>query len=146
MIFLIVPSISSAVFFAASAARCARLRTSSATTANPAPASPARAASTAAFSASRFVWNAISSIVLTIFPVSSPIAEISAIDVTSDRIEAFDFPTLAPARSTSDFASPALSAFRFVIADISSIAEDVSSSDAACSEEPSASPCDEEDN
>ena len=52
---------------AASAERCARLRTSSATTANPMPASPARAASTAAFSARMLVWNAISSIVRMIF-------------------------------------------------------------------------------
>ncbi|MNT51954.1 hypothetical protein D3C72_1889470 [compost metagenome] len=38
--------------------RCARLRTSSATTANPRPASPARAASIAALSASRLVcWE-----------------------------------------------------------------------------------------
>ena len=42
--------------------RCARLRTSDATTAKPRPASPARAASTAALSASRLVWRAISSI------------------------------------------------------------------------------------
>ena len=49
------------VSLAASALRCARLRTSSATTANPLPASPARAASTAAFKASRFVWKAMSS-------------------------------------------------------------------------------------
>jgi hypothetical protein len=41
--------------------RCARLRTSVATTANPRPASPARAASTAALSASRLVCRAISS-------------------------------------------------------------------------------------
>src|SRR5436305_6633032 len=41
--------------------RCARLRTSEATTAKPRPCSPARAASTAALSASRLVWNAISS-------------------------------------------------------------------------------------
>jgi len=39
----------------------ARERTSVATTANPLPLSPARAASTPALSASRFVWNATSS-------------------------------------------------------------------------------------
>ena len=44
-----------AVSFALWALRHARLRTSSATTANPMPASPARAASTAALSASKFV-------------------------------------------------------------------------------------------
>ena len=42
--------------------RCARLRTSVATTAKPRPASPARAASTAALSARRLVCRAISSI------------------------------------------------------------------------------------
>ncbi|MCY1186543.1 hypothetical protein D9M73_274250 [compost metagenome] len=41
------------------AVRWARLRTSSATTANPRPASPARAASMAALSASRLVCSAI---------------------------------------------------------------------------------------
>ena len=40
--------------------RSASLRTSEATTAKPLPCSPARAASTAAFSASRSVWRAIS--------------------------------------------------------------------------------------
>ena len=46
---------------AAALERWARVRTSEATTAKPLPASPARAASTAALSASRLVWNAISS-------------------------------------------------------------------------------------
>src|ERR1039458_5620318 len=64
-------SIFSALSFAASAQRCASLRTSSATTANPSPASPALAASIAAFSANRLVWKAISSMVLTILPTSS---------------------------------------------------------------------------
>ena len=54
--------ISSLISFAAVAERPARLRTSVATTAKPRPCSPARAASTAAFSASRLVWKAISSI------------------------------------------------------------------------------------
>ncbi len=60
---------SAAVSRAASADRMARLRTSSATTANPLPASPARAASTAAFRARILVWKAISSIVLRILAV-----------------------------------------------------------------------------
>ena len=47
---------------AAVAERCARLRTSPATTAKPRPCSPARAASTAAFKARIFVWKAMPSI------------------------------------------------------------------------------------
>jgi len=81
--FFTVPSISSAVFFAASAALMARFLTSSATTANPAPASPALAASTAALSASKFVWKAISSMVLIIFDVSSLAFEISSMETMS---------------------------------------------------------------
>ncbi|GBU20127.1 hypothetical protein R80B4_00001 [Fibrobacteres bacterium R8-0-B4] len=69
--FLTDSSIISAVFLAASALSIARLRTSSATTANPLPASPARAASTAALRARRLVWKAMSSIVLMILAVLS---------------------------------------------------------------------------
>ncbi len=61
---------SDAVFLDASADLLAKLRTSSATTAKPLPAVPARAASTAAFSASIFVWKAISSMVLIILLIS----------------------------------------------------------------------------
>jgi len=53
--------ISALISLADSAARCASVRTSEATTAKPRPDSPARAASTPAFSASRLVWKAISS-------------------------------------------------------------------------------------
>jgi hypothetical protein len=49
------------ISLAASALRCARLRTSVATTAKPRPCSPARAASTAAFSARMLVWKAMPS-------------------------------------------------------------------------------------
>ncbi len=56
--------ISVLISLAAVAERPARLRTSEATTAKPRPCSPARAASTAALSASRFVWKAMSSITL----------------------------------------------------------------------------------
>ena len=75
-------SISPAVSFAACAERCARLRTSSATTANPIPASPARAASTAAFNARMLVWNAISSIALMVFATLLPDSLIAAIEPT----------------------------------------------------------------
>ncbi|HZO30782.1 MAG TPA: hypothetical protein VFH48_32845 [Chloroflexota bacterium] len=50
----------------------ASLRTSSATTAKPRPCSPALAASMAAFSASRLVCSAMSSIVSTTAPIRSP--------------------------------------------------------------------------
>ena len=56
--------IRSLISFAACDDRCARLRTSEATTAKPRPASPARAASTAALSASKLVCRAISSMTL----------------------------------------------------------------------------------
>ncbi len=59
---LLLLVIRSLMSFAACDERCARLRTSDATTAKPRPASPARAASTAAFSASKLVCRAISSI------------------------------------------------------------------------------------
>ena len=49
------------ISLAAAAERCARLRTSLATTAKPRPCSPARAASTAAFNARMLVWKAMPS-------------------------------------------------------------------------------------
>ncbi|MCW0415171.1 hypothetical protein NB689_000925 [Xanthomonas sacchari] len=55
-------SISVLISLAALAERCARVRTSLATTANPRPCSPARAASTAALSARILVWKAMPSI------------------------------------------------------------------------------------
>ena len=126
------------VFRAASAARRARFRTSSATTANPAPASPARAASTAAFRASRFVWKAISSIVLMIFPVSSLVLVISAIAPAISFICRSTFSTISFVSCIIALAWLALSAFCFVIEAISSREEEVSSRDDACSDAPSA--------
>ncbi len=64
--------------------RCARLRTSDATTAKPRPASPARAASTAALSASRLVCRAISSITPMMSEILRDDSSIRAIAV--DRI------------------------------------------------------------
>ena len=74
---------SSVVLRAASPERVASARTSCATTANPRPASPARAASTAALSASRLVWNAISSITRTIWPISRAARSISPMECSS---------------------------------------------------------------
>jgi PAS domain S-box-containing protein len=70
------------VSLAAWAQRCARLRTSSATTAKPMPASPARAASTAAFSARMLVWKAISSMTLMILEILSLCVLISPMATT----------------------------------------------------------------
>ena len=62
-------SIKPLISLAAEAERCARLRTSEATTAKPRPCSPARAASTAALSARIFVWKAMPSITLIMSPI-----------------------------------------------------------------------------
>ena len=71
------------ISFTASAERCASARTSVATTAKPRPASPARAASTPAFSASRLVWNAISSITPMMLEICLDEASIPLIAVTA---------------------------------------------------------------
>ncbi|VWC15713.1 hypothetical protein BUB20358_05547 [Burkholderia ubonensis] len=125
--------ISSLISFAALDARCARLRTSPATTAKPRPCSPARAASTAAFSARMLVWNAM----LSISPVMSAIFDelvLISVIVTSIRCT-----TSLPLSATSDalaasvVAWRALSEFCLTVAVSSSMLAAVSSSDAACS-------------
>ena len=68
---------------AASTERWASARTSVATTAKPRPASPARAASTPAFSASRLVWKAISSITPMIWLICRDEASIALIALTA---------------------------------------------------------------
>ena len=127
------------MFFAAPAALMARFLTSSATTANPAPASPALAASTAALSARRLVWKAISSMVLIILDVSALALEMSAIDSVSRDMDWFAFATTCLVSAMRAFAWIAWSAFCRVIEDISSSEEEVSSMDAACCDAPSAS-------
>jgi len=131
-------SIRPAVFFAASADRIARLRTSSATTANPRPASPARAASTAALSASRFVWNAISSIVFTIFAVASELDWIFSMAPVSRSMLCNPSPAVDRAESARPRASPACSAFDCVREAISCRLLEISSMEAACSLAPCA--------
>src|SRR5436190_2864860 len=76
--------INALISLAAAADRCARLRTSAATTANPRPCSPARAASTAAFRARRLVWNAISSMTEMISAIRSDDRVISSIEATAE--------------------------------------------------------------
>ncbi len=80
--------ISALMSLAASAERCARPRTSEATTAKPRPASPARAASTPALSASRLVWKAISSITPMIWLICCAERWISPIAATASRTTA----------------------------------------------------------
>ena len=82
-IFITESWMSALISLAASALRCARLRTSAATTAKPRPCSPARAASTAALRASRFVWNAMSSITAMISAIFRAARVISCIAVTA---------------------------------------------------------------
>ena len=68
--------ISAWISLAASALRCARSRTSAATTAKPRPWSPARAASTAAFRARMLVWKAMPSTAPRISPTRRALASI----------------------------------------------------------------------
>ncbi len=103
-VFECVSSISVVVSRAACAARCARLRTSSATTAKPAPASPARAASTAAFSARMLVWNAISSIVLMMRETRLLASRMPSIDVSIAASARVDSSTRDETASISDAA------------------------------------------
>ena len=85
--------ISALISCAAVAERCARLRTSVATTAKPRPCSPARAASTAALSARILVWKAMPSMTLmmsAIFldEVSMPLIVVTTWFTTSPPCEA----------------------------------------------------------
>src|SRR5271156_2726308 len=114
------PSISAAVVLAASADRIARFRTSSATTANPLPASPARAASTAALRARRFVWNAISSIVLMILAVLTALFWMSAMAAFILPIAALPLSAAVLASDDTAAACWVVSAFFLVIELISS--------------------------
>ena len=121
------------ISFAAVALRCARFRTSAATTANPRPCSPARAASTAAFSASRFVWNAISSIVVMMSAIFFDDWLISSIAPTACATTCPPFSATSRDPIASWLACRALSAFCFTVAVISSSDAAVSSRLDACS-------------
>ena len=134
-------SISTAVFWEASADLLARFLTSSATTANPLPALPALAASTAAFSARIFVWNAISSIVLMIFPISPEDVLISDIAASISCILRLLSPASSPTSTDFLLASWAPSALRLIFVEISLIVAASSSTEEACSVAPWESAC-----
>ncbi|MNL34723.1 hypothetical protein D3C87_1567090 [compost metagenome] len=118
---------------AASPERCASVRTSEATTAKPLPASPARAASTAALSASRLVWKAMSSI-------TRMMSEIFCEAVSMRAMASTAWPAMAPPDWAAFIASSAISvAWRAAWAEAlteaasSSVVAAVSSSEEACS-------------
>ena len=91
--------ISALISLAASAERWASARTSEATTAKPRPASPARAASTPAFSASRLVWKAISSITPMIWLICWAEFSISLMAATASRTTIAGALGVGPGRS-----------------------------------------------
>ena len=129
---------SASVLLAASFERSASDRTSSATTANPRPASPARAASTAALSASRFVWNAISLMSLMICEVPSAEARIDSIAPAICCMAPVPSAATPFADCASELACCALSADVFTMLAIDSSEDEVSSSELACSDAPDA--------
>ena len=125
-------AISSWISFAAAAERCARCRTSLATTAKPRPCSPARAASTAAFSARMLVWNAMLSITPTMPTMRVELSEIASIVRTTSRTTSPPRDAMSDARVASALASCALSAFWRTVAVSCSMLAAACCSDAAC--------------
>jgi len=126
-------SMSALISLAAAALRCARLRTSLATTAKPRPCSPARAASTAALSARMFVWKAIPSITPMMSAIFLDAADIPFIVATTSPTTAPPLTATSEAPAASWLACRAFSAFCLTVAVSSSIEEAVSSSELACS-------------
>ena len=129
-------SIRAVVLLAASALFPARLRTSSATTAKPFPAVPALAASTAAFSAKILVWNAISSIVLMILPISFEAALILSIAWIISAIWLLLSLSFIPMRFARMLASSALFALLLTFWEIPVSVAANSSTELACSVAP----------
>jgi hypothetical protein len=115
------------ISFAASALRCARLRTSLATTAKPRPWSPARAASTAALSARMLVWNAMPSMMLVISAILRDEFEIPCIVRTTSPTTLPPRPATEEACCTSLLALVAFSALWVTVAVSCSSALEVSS-------------------
>ena len=103
------------------------------------PASPARAASTAAFNARMFVWNAISSITLMILEILSLELLISPMAPTMFSSERLAWTNFCCDCVTRPAAAVEFSVFLRAMELISSLEAEVSSSEAACSEEPCAS-------
>jgi hypothetical protein len=121
------------ISFAADAARWDRARTSEATTAKPRPCSPALAASTAAFSASRLVWNEISSITRVISVARRELSSIRPIVRASSIIPAAASVALCVAAAARLVALRQLWAFWPMVAVSSSMPAAEVSSVAACS-------------
>ena len=101
---------SALISLAASAERCASARTSEATTAKPRPESPARAASTPALSASRLVWNAISSITPMIWPIL--LEESAMASIASTALRTTTAPFLASESAVAATSARVLRALR----------------------------------
>ena len=126
-------SISFLISRAEVAERCARLRTSEATTAKPRPCSPARAASTAAFSARMLVWKAMPSITLMISTILWEERVIDPIVSTTCFTTSEPFSATADASRASWLAPSALAAFCFTVLVSCSIEAAVSTIELACS-------------
>ena len=136
-----VSSIKLLVFCAAFADFCARLPTSSATTAKPFPASPALAASIAAFKDKILVWKAMSSIVLIILLISLDFSVISRMASDISSIFLLLSSTASPASMLKRFASMDCSAVPFIFTEISFMVAPSSWIEEACSVEPWDSAC-----
>ncbi|MNC14037.1 hypothetical protein D3C75_618030 [compost metagenome] len=125
-------SIRPLISFAACALRCARLRTSPATTAKPRPCSPARAASTAAFSARILVWKAMPSITLVMSAIFFELPAMSFMVRTTLSTTLPPFCAVSDALNANWLAWRAFSAFCLTVAVNCSMLAAVSSSEAAC--------------
>ncbi|MCY1294077.1 hypothetical protein D9M70_433590 [compost metagenome] len=124
--------ISALISLAAVALRCARLRTSPATTAKPRPCSPARAASTAAFSARMLVWKAMPSITPMMSTIFLDASLISSMVCTTRPTTSPPRSAVSDALAASPLAWRALSAFWRTVPVSCSMLDAVCSSDAAC--------------
>jgi hypothetical protein len=123
---------SAVVYFAAFEQRCARLRTSLATTANPRPCVRARADSTAALKARMLVRNAIPSMMIVMSAIFAPRCSRASIVSTTRSTTSLLRPAVSEALPASALASLAFSAFCRTAAVNSSILAAVSSCAAAC--------------